>query len=171
MDMKHFIIAAAFSLIAGAAHAEVVDASANGFTSKHVVTVALPPAAAYDRFVNVGSWWDSAHTYSGDAKKMTMVARPGGLWTEALGGGDFVEHARVIYAQRGKTLRLVGGLGPLQAMPVVSVMTVTFEADGAGTKVTFTDAIGGSVPAQLAPGVDAVLGQAMARYANTSPPR
>lgn len=173
--MKHFAIAAAaFTLFSAAAHAEVVDAGPNGFTSKHVVTIALTPRAAYDRFVNIGTWWDGAHSYSGDARKMTLAARPGGAWTEALGGGDFVEHARVIYAQRGKELRLSGGLGPLQQMGAASVMTVTFAAEGAGTKVTFTNVIGGNFPggtAQLAPGVDMVLGQAMARYANTSRPR
>lgn len=172
--MKRFIIAAAFALVAGAAHAEVVDSATNGFTSRHVVTVALTPQAAYDRFVNIGTWWDGAHTYSGDARKLTLIPRPGGAWTEALGGGDFVEHARVIFAQRGKTLRFSGCLGPLQQMGVSCVMTATFAAEGAGTKVTFTTTAGGYFPggaAQIAAPVDGVLGQAMARYANTSPPK
>lgn len=172
--MKCFLVAAAFVLFAGAAQAEVVDSTANGFTSKHVVTVALTPRAAYDRFVNIGAWWDGAHTYSGDARNLSMTVRNGGAWTERLGGGDFVEHARVIFAQRGKTLRFSGCLGPLQQMGVTCAMTATFAAEGAGTKVTFTTMAGGYFPggaAQIATPVDGVLGQAMTRYANTSPPR
>lgn len=167
--MKRFMLAIAMMFCAALpAHGEVVSSAPNGFISRHVVTVPLAPAAAYDRFVRVGDWWDSAHTYSGDAHNLTLTPRLHGAWVERLADGGFVEHMRVLYAQRGKMLRLDGGLGPLQTMPARSVMTVAFAAEGAGTKVTVTYAVGGYFSdgtAQLAPGVDMVLGQAMARYA------
>lgn len=173
--MIRFIVAFAAVLFATApAHADVVSSAPNGFVSQHTVTVPLAPDAAYDRFVRVGTWWDGAHSYSGKASNMSMQARPGGMWIERLGGGDFVEHMRVVYAQRGKMLRLHGGLGPIQEMGVHGSMQITFAAEGAGTKVTARYAIGGYFPdgtAQMAPGVDFVLGEALKRFAQTSPPK
>ena len=156
------------------AHGEVVSSAPNGFVSRHVVTVPMTPEAAYDRFVRVQDWWDGAHTYSHNAANLRLTARPGGGWIERLDGGGFVEHMRVIYAQRGKALRLDGGLGPLQQIPARSVMSVTFAVDGANTKVTVEYATGGYFAdgtAQIAPGVDFVLGQAMTRYAQPPAPR
>lgn len=172
--MKRFMFAIATALAAAfPAHAEVISSAPNGFVSRHVVTLPMSPAAAYDRFVRVQDWWDGAHTYSQSAANLRVTARPGGLWIERLPNGGFVEHMRVINAQRGKLLRLDGGLGPLQDMPARSVMDVSFAADGAGARVTMTYSVGGYFSdgtAQLAPGVDMVLGQAMARYAQASGP-
>ncbi len=167
--MKRFMLAVAAVLCAAfPAHAEVVSSAPNGFVSRHVVIVPISPAAAFERFVRIQSWWDGAHSYSGDARNLSIKARPGGAWIERLPNGGFVEHMRVINAQRGKTLRFDGGLGPLQDMPVRGVMDVTFAAEGVGARVTMTYAVGGyfaNGTTQLAPGVDMVLGQAMARYA------
>lgn len=167
--MKRFMLAmAAIFCAAFPAHAEVVSSAPNGFVSRHVVTVPMSPAAAYDRFVRVQDWWDGAHTYTQSAANLRVTARPGGLWIERMPNGGFVEHMRVINAQRGKLLRFDGGLGPLQDMPARSVMDVSFAPDGAGARVTMTYSVGGyfaNGTTQLAPGVDMVLGQAMARYA------
>lgn len=172
--MIRFMLAVAALLFTATAHAEVTSSAPNGFVSRHTATVPMAPAAAYERFTRIQDWWDDAHTYSQSAANLKLEARPGGAWTETLPGGGFVEHMRVLFVSPGKVLRLEGGLGPLQDMPVRSVMAVTFEAEGAGTKVTMTYSVGGYFKdgtAQIAPGVDFVLGAALARYAQPPAPR
>jgi uncharacterized protein YndB with AHSA1/START domain len=161
-------LAALFAFAAAPAHAEVVASATGGFTVRHVVAVAAPPAQAWRRFTEVGRWWNDDHTFSGSARNLSLAVRPGGCWCEKLDGGGFVRHMEVIYAAPGEMLRLSGGLGPLQDLPVSGVMTVKVEADGAGSKVTLTYAVGGNTAsglASLAPAVDGVLGQQMTRYA------
>jgi len=79
----------------------------------------------------------------------------------------------VVYAAPGKALRLVGGLGPLQEMGVSGALTFTLKAESAGvTRVTVSYAVSGFAPqgfADLAPAVDAVLGEQLARYVAAPP--
>ena len=69
--------------------------------------------------------WDGAH-YSGASKNLSIEARPG-LLLRGLPAGGGVEHARVIYVEPGKLLRMQGALGPLQGSGVASVLTWAFE--------------------------------------------
>lgn len=158
-------ITAAF--MAAPAHADVVSSAPPGFIVKHIVSVPVTKEIAYRRFADIGRWWSSDHTFSGDARNLTITARPGGCWCEKLKDGGFVRHLEVVYAAPGEAMRFSGGLGPLQEMAVSGAMTVTFEADGPSTKVTMTYAVGGYAPnglAALAPIVDGVLGAQMLRY-------
>ena len=47
----------------------------------------------------------------------------------------------VIRADRGKMLRMIGGLGPLQSMAVAGVMTFTFTESGGRTTLQATYAV------------------------------
>ncbi len=159
---------AAIALFAAApAHAEVVASSPSGFVVRQVMSAPVSREAAYRRFVDIASWWSPDHTFSGDAKNLSMTPRAGGCWCEKLKDGGFVRHLDVVYAAPGETLRLSGGLGPLQEMAVSGAMAVTFEPDGNSTRVTLTYAVGGYAPsglAALAPIVDGVIGAQMLRY-------
>lgn len=161
-------LAAVASLMAAApAHAEVVASAANGFVVRHVVSVPVPATAAWRQFIDIASWWTPEHTYSGQAKNLSLRPRLGGCWCEKLPNDGFVEHMRVVYVAPNQTLRLHGGLGPLQELGVSGAMTIAFEGDGPSTKVTMTYAVGGYTPAglgPLAPIVDGVLGAQMLRY-------
>lgn len=53
---------------AAAAPGEVSDVAENGFTFRSTIAVSIPPARAYAAMVDVGKWWGSDHTFSGDAK-------------------------------------------------------------------------------------------------------
>lgn len=53
--------------LAGPAAAAVVDAQPNGFEIREEVQVAAPPGKVYAALGQVGRWWSSQHTYSGDA--------------------------------------------------------------------------------------------------------
>jgi uncharacterized protein YndB with AHSA1/START domain len=126
-------------------------------------TLNAPPAVAYDRLVHVEGWWASAHTYSGDATNLNLDARAGGCWCENWAGGS-VEHGRVLAAIPGKLLRISGGFGPLQALPVAAVMTFTLTpADsGKATALSVHYRVAGPV-GELGPPVSTVLGEQIER--------
>jgi uncharacterized protein YndB with AHSA1/START domain len=158
-----------FVLATTAANATVTEKSATGFSVAISTTVPGKPADAYAAFVNVGSWWSSDHSYSGDAKNFTMDVRPGGCWCETLADGGFVRHADVIYASPGKKLVFSGARGPLQTMGVIGTMSVMFSESGESTTVTLGYSVGGHDPDNFekwASASDGVLTEALTRYTN-----
>lgn len=164
------LIAIAALAAAGAARAEVVDAQPNGFELRQTLQVAAAPDKLWAAIIDVGGWWASSHTYSGDARNLTLDPKPGGCWCEALPespqGGGGVEHLRVVYAQPGQVLRLAGGLGPLQSTGGSGHLSFALKPQAGGTSLTVTYVFGGYVRggfAALAAPVDAVLAQQTAR--------
>ena len=141
--------------------AEVVDKGPAGFTIRIEQRTTASPAAAYRALVEgLPSWWDSAHTFSGSAKNLSIDAKPGGCFCETLPAGGGVEHARVIYVEPGKVMRMQGALGPLQSSGVANALTWAFEPAAGGTTVTLTAATGGYMPGgfdKIAVLVDGVL--------------
>lgn len=133
------------------AAADVIDRSASGFTVKTTLAVAASPQRVYQDLLSIGSWWDKDHTYSGDAKNMTLVAQPGGCFCEQVPGGGAVEHGRVVNVSTGKLLRISAAFGPLQELAVVGSMTWTIEPakQGSGSTLTMTYAAGGYAPGGL----------------------
>ena len=146
--------------VATSVHGEVTDKAANGFTIKVVLDVAAPPETVYVSLVrHIGEWWDPAHTYSGDAKNLSIVAEPGGCFCEMLPAGG-VQHGTVVNVAPGKLLRVAGSLGPLQEAGTSGAMTWQMEKRGAGSRLTFTYSVGGYSAGgldTLAPVVDMVL--------------
>lgn len=151
-------------LLTTAAGAEVRDRAPAGFTVRTIVSVAAPAQRIYQDLLDLGSWWDKEHTYSGDAKNMTLVAQPGGCFCEKVPGGGAVEHGRVINVSTGRMIRISSALGPLQELAVTGTMTWLIEptAQGKGSTLTMTYAAAGYVPGgldKLADIVDQVLGR------------
>jgi hypothetical protein len=75
---------------------------------------------------------------------------------------------RVIYLAPGSTLRMTGGLGPLQSEAVTAVLTMTLSAEGEMTRVGWDYVVGGyaRMPlGDLAPLVDRVVGEQLLRLA------
>ncbi len=170
---------AAFSaalFIASTASAVVADASTQGFTVKHEVSIGAAPDAVWKALVDVGSWWDMAHSYSSDGKNMTIEARPGGCFCEKLPNGGAVVHATVIFVSPGSLLRMSGVLGPMQSSGIAGALSWRIAADGAGSKLEMTYSVGGYFPAgfeRVAPVVNNVLGGQVARlkaFAETGKP-
>jgi len=160
-------LAAALMAVAAAASAEVVDVGDNGFAVRDSATVAADADRAWAALVDVGKWWDPAHTYSGEAANLSLDPKPQGCWCERVAGKPAVVHMTVLFAQPGKLLRLSGGLGPLQAMAVTGTMTWTLAPAGNGTAVELSYVVGGYNRGgfkDLAPGVDAVLRAQFDRY-------
>jgi hypothetical protein len=154
-----FLVLALFVALPAVASADVVSSSASGFVLRTVISVPGTPEAAYATVVNVQEWWDKDHTYSGDSKNMSLAAPPGGCFCEKLPGGG-VQHGTVALAWPGRTLRVIGSLGPLQGMGVTGSLTWEFEKAPEGTKITQTYVVGGfpTMPFEkLAPLVDGVM--------------
>jgi len=163
---RRLIGLALISSTASIARAEVADAAAGGFSVKLTAAVAAPAAKAWAALIDPGAWWDKSHTWSGDAANLSLEARPGGCFCEKLSGGG-AHHMTVIYADAGKLLRMTGGLGPLQDMPVAAVMTFKLTEASGKTAVELSYKVGGYAPgglAGLARPVDGVLGEQLARF-------
>ncbi len=163
--MSCLIIAAAI-VVTFAPDANAQFVSPYGFSVRSQVDIRKSPAEVYDAIVRIGQWWNSEHTYTGDAKNMTLDARPGGCFCERLKDGGGVEHMRVIYAAPGEMLRLSGGLGPLQPLGVSGTMSLRLTRNAGGTAVELTYSVGGFSEAgfnQLAPAVGSVVTEQMNR--------
>jgi uncharacterized protein YndB with AHSA1/START domain len=163
--MKSLLAVVVLMAFAARASADVVDQSASGFTIRATVPVAATPDRVFRALVDVGSWWGREHTYSGDAKNMSIAPQPGGCFCEKLPDGGGVEHGRVVNVVPGRLLRLDTALGPLQEMGVAGSMTFQIAASGQGaaqSTLTMTYVVGGYTPGgldKLAPLVDQVLSQ------------
>lgn len=143
-----------------AALAIVATLTANGFGISLETSIDAPRDRVYRALVqDVGAWWSSDHTYSGNAKNLSIDARPGGCFCERLPAGG-VEHLRVIYVKSGEMIRFSGALGPLQGSALAGSMTWTLMPAEGRTKVMLSYAVGGFRDggfADIAPAVDAVL--------------
>lgn len=130
------------------ATAEVTKSEPMGFVSTHRLIIAAPPEQVWKTIARPSLWWNGAHSYSGDSANLTLDPVPGGCWCEKLSGGA-VEHARVLYADRGKMLRLTGAFGPLQGGAVTGTLTFELKAEARGTALTVSYVVGGFHPAGL----------------------
>lgn len=162
--------------LAGTAHAEVDAATPDHYTLHHEAYSPLPAESVWDRLVQPETWWVDAHTYSGEAGNLSLDDVAGGYWREDWDGNSVV-HGTVLTVMPGQMLRLDAPFGPLQGMAVTVIWTITLDAqDDGGTTVTFHEVANGSMESgldQIAPAVDGVKAEAMARLvaeATPSPP-
>jgi hypothetical protein len=152
---------------ASTAAAEVVTAGPAGFQVRTSAVSSLSPDALAARFGQVGRWWLSDHTYSGDAGNLRLDLGPDGCFCEVWAGGA-VAHARTLMVLPGKLVRLEGAFGPLQETGAHAVWTVTFMPDGAGARIDALYTVSGAEAMKLdrfARPVDAVLAAQIASLA------
>ena len=165
--MKGLLIAALGALAVHGVRAEVTAPSPAGFTIVQRSEVPGSPERVFGAIGQIGRWWNGAHSYSGNATNMTLALDAGGCFCERWEGGS-VMHAQVVYVGRGKTVRLVGGLGPLQLLPVNAVLTIELAALEGRTAITWTYRVAGPADARLqewAGPVDRVIGEQASRLA------
>lgn len=154
-------LALAIGLGAAPARAELVAESEAGFVSRGVVEVKATPAEVWPVMTTPSGWWMDRHTYSGTAANLTLMPTAGGCFCEKLPPADSkaepdalptdakplrpgsVEHMRVVYAQPGEALRMVGALGPLQSEAVTATLTMTLKPVAGGTRITWVYVVGG----------------------------
>lgn len=167
--MNRIIVTSVVAALAGAApaSARVVSTAPHGFELAERGIVKAPPAEVYRTLVDIASWWNSSHTYSGSAANLSIEARAGGCWCERISDGGTIEHMRVVYAQPGAMLRAQGGLGPLQGEGAAGSLTWTIKAAaGGGSELVQSYVVGGYIRMgsdKLAPLVDKVMAEQFRR--------
>ena len=138
-----------------------------GFLVKFDVSVNAPVAKVYDALLGqVGSWWNPEHTYSHDAKNLSIDARAGGCFCEKLPNGGGIEHLRVVYVAPPQVVRFSGALGPLQASGVSGSMTWKLTGESDSTRLELSYSVGGFIPGgfeKIAPAVEAMLREQLDR--------
>lgn len=147
------------------AQGEVLERGSTHYVLRQSGYSALAPAALWERLVHPARWWNPAHTYSGDARNLSLQPDAGGLWREDWDGGA-VAHGSVLLWQPPHTLRLAAPFGPLQGLGVHAVWTITITAQGDGSQVSFDETASGPPGAnfkQLATAVDGVKTEALRR--------
>jgi hypothetical protein len=153
------VVSAALGALAPA-HAAVKDSSPAGFTLENHDEVPVSADVAWRALVNdVDQWWPSDHTWWGDARRLSIVAKPGGCFCER-NGKQQAQHLVVTLVDPGRTLRLRGGLGPLQGMGLDGTLEFRLQPGSeGGTRITLWYRVGGYTPDDLsafAPVVDRV---------------
>lgn len=163
---KSVLVLVVLAFGAGTAPAAVVQSRPDGFLIEIDADLAAPPVKAYAALAEVGRWWSPAHTWSGDARNLTLSLDAGACFCERWEDGS-VEHARVLFAKRDELLRLGGALGPLQSMAVTGVVSFAFEPKGKGTTLHVSHRVSGD-PAhsldQIAPFADQMLIETIGRF-------
>ena len=167
MRLRLLLGVATCCLLPVAAAAEVRLATPDALVIEHRFAISASPRAAWEVLVHPERYWPAEHTWSGDAKHLSLVADAGGCfcerWTDA-----GVEHGRVVMAIPGQRLRFRGALGPFQEQPVTGVLTVSLAPSGVGTEAVVTYRLSGD-PSQklgdLAAVVDPVILQQFAGFA------
>jgi hypothetical protein len=152
-------------LIAMPAFAAVVSATPTDVVIEHSVETARSRVELFQLVIHPEKWWSSDHTYSHDAKNLSLELKPGGCYCENWSGGA-VAHGSVLQWRSGEVLRLQTALGPLQVKAVVGVLDFVLKDVGAKARLTVTYRVSGG-PGQaldkLAGPVDIVLGEQVAR--------
>lgn len=159
-------------LAAHGARAEVIQADATLFVTRDSVVVKTDTLATWLMLIKPGEWWNSGHTWSGDATNLTLTPQGGGCFCERIpakptanspGLAGSAQHMEVVLAEPGKALRMRGALGPLQSEPVQGVLTVTMKAtDEGGTRIVWEYVVGGVLrypPDTISKAVDGVMSQ------------
>jgi uncharacterized protein YndB with AHSA1/START domain len=139
----------------------------NGFLVKLEASISAPKPKVYDALVGqISSWWNPEHTYSHDAKNLSIDPRPGGCFCEKLPNGGGVEHLRVVYVAPGEVLRLSGGLGPLQSSGLAGSLTWKLTGGADNSRVELSYSVGGFIHGgfdKIAPAVESMLTEQLSR--------
>ena len=105
---SHSATVVALALFTSAANAAVVDSTPTGFEIAQTVHIAAPPDAVYAALIVPAKWWNSEHTFSGNAGNLRLEAKGGGCFCESWPDGS-VQHATVVDADEGRVLQTPTG--------------------------------------------------------------
>jgi uncharacterized protein YndB with AHSA1/START domain len=165
-SMRPYLLGA-LALVAVASAQSAPQVTPTGFLVKLEVNINAPVAKVYEALVGrIGLWWNPEHTYSHDAKNLSIDPRPGGCFCEKLPNGGGVEHLRVVHVSPGEVLRLSGGLGPLQASGLAGSLTWKLTGGGENTRVQLSYSVGGFIDGgfeKIAPAVESMLSDQLNR--------
>ena len=177
-NTRRHLLGPVFLLMLAATSAQAApQVTPTGFLVTFDVNVNAPVAKVYDALVGqVGSWWNPEHTYSHDAKNLSVDPRPGGCFCEKLPNGGGVEHLRVVYIVPRETVRFSGALGPLQASGLAGSLTWKLISGPDNTRLQLSYGVGGFIDGgfeKIASAVESMLSDQLNRlkqFAETGKP-
>jgi uncharacterized protein YndB with AHSA1/START domain len=165
--LRHSLGTLAVVMLSGTAAESAPQITPNGFLVTFEVSINAAPAKVYNALVGqVGSWWNPEHTYSHDAKNLSIDPRPGGCFCEKLPNGGGIEHLRVVYVAPPQIVRFSGALGPLQASGLAGSMTWKLTGGPDNTRLQLSYSVGGFIDGgfeKIAPAVEAMLREQLDR--------
>ena len=140
----------ALSIAPAPARAEVKEATPTGFTIENTRVVPVDAATAFKAAVEgVDRWWPRDHTWWGREGTLSIEPRAGGCFCERAGTREAM-HMLVTFVDPGRTLRMTGGLGPLQGMGLHGALEFRFApSKEGGTAITMFYRAGGYTPDDL----------------------
>ncbi|MEQ8411365.1 MAG: SRPBCC family protein [Erythrobacter sp.] len=159
------------------ASAEVVEQEDHSFVTRDEAIVASTPKQVWLALISPARWWNSAHTWSGEAANLRLKPQAGGCFCETIPEVDeprrftlegSVEHMRVIQAYPERALVMRGALGPLQPEPVTGVLTIAISEVDQGTRIVWEYNVGGFMRFEtevIARAVDGVMSEQLAGLA------
>jgi uncharacterized protein YndB with AHSA1/START domain len=157
----------ALLVLAGTSGQSAPEVTSTGFLVKLEASINAPAAKVYEALIEqIGSWWNPDHTYSHDAKNLSIDPRPGGCFCEKLPNGGGVEHLRVVYIAAPQLVRFSGTLGPLQASGLAGSMTWKLNGSAKNTRVQLSYSVGGFIDGgfeKIAPAVESMLSDQLNR--------
>ena len=161
--LKPLIAAAALSLFALPAAAEVVARTADSFTLRYAVDSGIAPEKIGPSLADLPRWWDSAHTYSGSADNLSLDLMPGGCWCERLADGSDFDHGRTVSVTADSYV-FHAPFGPMRGKTTMAELTVTWPAANGGRSLTWTMVVEGPGMGAMADAIDAVMGAGHRRW-------
>jgi hypothetical protein len=105
---------------------------------------------------DIGHWWDSEHTFPGDAHNLELQPVLHSCLCEGNGHYGNVEHLHVVYVKPPLILRLTSALWSLQEFAAVR-HKLAFRTRGRRSHVILTHNVSGPASGSRAPMADAVL--------------
>ena len=160
---KPILIAAALALFGAPAAAEVVERSADHFVLRYDVAIEGDKPDFIFALEHIGEWWNPAHTWSGDAKNLSLALDPGTCFCEAMPDGTTFEHGAVYEYDPDTGVLIHAALGPLKDKAEVYDWSIGWTGANKGVEVVWTYVIRGPGLGAMADGVDAVMGEQFSR--------
>ena len=146
------------------ARAEVIEKDADHFVLRYSVALETTPEDIYGAIGDIGQWWDSAHTYSGDAHNLTLPLEVGACFCEALADGKTFEHGRVVAADPETGVLLDAPLGPLKGKATKADWSLGWSGVAGGWEMVMTYVVRGPGLGAFAEGVDGVMQGQFSRW-------
>lgn len=133
--MRILVLASTLAALCSAwpVHAAVVETTTNGLAIEEKVHIAASPDKVYVALTHPEKWWNPEHTFSHDAKNLSLDPKAGGCLCETLPNGGSVQHLTVAFAEPGKMLRFRGAMGPFQREGVDGALTFSLAPKDGGT--------------------------------------
>lgn len=161
--LKPLIAAAALSLWAMPAAAEVVERSADHFVLRYAVPARGSPEDFINALEHIGEWWNPSHTYSGDARNLSLMLDVGTCFCEAMPDGSTFDHGGVEEYDPETGVLIDAALGPLRGKTTLSSWSIGWTGVNHGWELVMTYVVRGEGLGAMADGVDAVMGEQFLR--------